>query len=134
MVEQAAKAPAKAAPAASGGNDDTKLIGALCYVIQFWVPLFVLLTDKKNNKTLLFHAWQSLIFMVVWFVVFIGLSVVLGILTAVTGGAAGILNCLLLPVAGALCIYALFVAYKTYQGEKVMMPVIGEQAQKMANK
>lgn len=126
MAEQSAKASAKAAAAPSGGNDDVKVIGAIGYIILIVVPLFVLLTDKKNNKELLFHAWQSLLLTVALFIIGSGLSMV----TLV----APPLACIFLPISFAPLLYLLFIAYKTYTGVKYMVPMLGEQAQKMAMK
>jgi uncharacterized membrane protein len=130
--KMAAKPAGEAKPA--GGSSDDNIFGALCYIIGVIVPLFVLFTEKKNNKFLAFHAWQSLIFTVAWVVVFLGLFILFMVLAAVTGGLAGILNCLLVPVMLLLLLYVLFVAYKAYQGERYKMPVVGDYAEKQAMK
>ncbi len=54
-VEKKAAAPE---PAQSSGSSDSNLFGMLCYFISFWVPLFVLFTDKKNDKFVAFHAYH----------------------------------------------------------------------------
>ncbi|MBU0532741.1 DUF4870 domain-containing protein [Candidatus Micrarchaeota archaeon] len=124
---------AAAKPAATGSSDDN-IFGALCYIIGVIVPLFVLFTEKKSNKFLAFHAWQSLIFTVAWVVLVVGFSVVTMVLTFATGGIAGLLNCLLFPIAGLVFLYVLLVAYKAYQGEKYKMPIVGDFAEKQAMK
>lgn len=119
----------KAAPASSGGSED-RLLAALCYIITILVPLFVIFTDKKSNKFLAFHAWQSLLLTVVMFVVFAGLSMVVMVLTMVTG-FGGIC---LMPVYFVPLVVFLFIAWKAYQGEKYMLPTLGEYAEKQASK
>lgn len=123
---------------AAGGSDDNKLIGALCYVpvflISILVPLYILLTDKKQDKTLAFHAWQSLLLTVVLMVVFFGLAIVQIGLTIVSGGLGAILSCLYLPFGLVVLLGMLFVAYKTYQGEKMVLPIVGGFAEKQAGK
>jgi len=124
---------AKAAPAPATGSDDN-IFGALCYIIGVIVPLFVLFTEKKNNKFLAFHAWQSLIFSVAMVVIMIGYWIVTFILAVLTGGLAGILSCLIVPLVFLVMLYVLLVAYKAYQGERYKMPVIGNMAEKQAMK
>ncbi len=137
---KAAPAPAekKAAPA-SGGSDDTKLIGALCYIIGIIVPLYVLLTEKKNDKFLAFHAWQSLLITVVWFVVYsiimVGTLVLGFALAFVTAGfGTMIIPCVMLVVLLVLLVMIVFLAWKAYQGERYKLPVLGDFAEKQANK
>ena len=135
MPEETKKEAPKAA--AASGSDDTKLFGALCYIIGLIVPLFVLFTEKKENKFLAFHAWQSLIFsliaMAVIFVIggiLMVVSFVAAAVTAMIGGIGGAIYCLIFPIVGVVIVYDFFVAYKAYQGEKYMIPVIGEFALK----
>jgi uncharacterized membrane protein len=123
---------AAAKPAASGSDDN--LIGALCYVPLFLlsvlVPLFILLTEKKSNKTLAFHAWQALLLTVALFVVFGAIFAVQLVLTVVSSGIGAILSCITLPLGLVVFVAMCFVAFKVYQGEKFMVPVIGEFAMK----
>ena len=122
---------AKPAPASSS---DDNIFAALCYIIGVIVPLFVLFTEKKSNKFLAFHAWQSLIFSVAMVVIMIGYWIVTFILAVLTGGLAGILSCLIVPLVFLVMLYVLLVAYKAYQGERYKMPVIGNMAEKQAMK
>jgi uncharacterized membrane protein len=115
-----------------GASSDSKLFAALGYIITVLVPLFVLFTDKKNDKFLAFHAWQSLILTVAWFVIFVGAMVVILVLTIATGGLAGILNCLLLPIGLVMLVADLYAAYKAYMGEAYKLPLIGGFAMKQA--
>jgi len=119
---------ASAAPAAASSDDN--LFGALCYIIGIIVPLFVLFTEKKSNKFLAFHAWQSLIFTVVWIVIWVGLTFLTMVASFATGGIGGFLGCLFMPLGLVVLIGVLFVAYKAYQGEKYKMPIIGDFAEK----
>ena len=120
--------------AAASSNSDSKLFAALGYIITVLVPLFVLFTEKKNDKLMAFHAWQSLILSVVCFVVFMAATVVILVLTIVSGGLAGILNCLLLPLMLVFLAADLYAAYKAWQGEMYKLPVIGDFSMKQAMK
>lgn len=114
----------------SGVSDESKLFAAIGYIITVLVPLFVLFTEKKNDRFLAFHAWQSLILTVVWFAVFIGAFVIIMVLTIVSGGLGAILNCLMLPIMLVALATFLIAAYKAYMGEKYKLPVIGDLAEK----
>ncbi|NYZ73959.1 DUF4870 domain-containing protein [Candidatus Micrarchaeota archaeon] len=134
----AAEKPKPAAPA-SGGSDETKLFGALCYIpifaISLIVSLLILLTERKENKFLKFHATQSLIFMVVSAVVVITLFVIMWfgtvVVSMVTYGIGGLVCCGLeaLMLLAYLVIW-LFLAWQAYQGIEYEIPVIGKFARK----
>jgi len=115
-------------------SSDSNLFGALCYIIGVIVPLFVLFTEKKNDRFLAFHAWQSLALTVGMTVVWVGFMVVLTVLAVVSGGIAGILSCLMLPLMLVILLLVLYAAYKAYLGEKYKLPIIGDFAEKQANK
>ncbi len=112
MAEKKKEEPAKAeAPA---GDKDYRLWAAICYVLPVLGAIIVLLTDKKNDKKLVFHAWQSLIAgIVLWAVTFVLSWVLIG--------------CLVGPLGYLLM---LFWAYKMYSGEEVEVPTISEYARK----
>ena len=101
-------------------SGDSKLWGALCYVFPVLVGIIVLVTDKKNDKFVLFHAYQSL-------AAGIGLWVLGMIVAVITFGIGG----LCFPLIWLLFLYF---AWKAYQGEKFMLPVVGDFAEKQLAK
>ena len=123
---------------AAGGSNDRNLMGALCYIpilaISVLVPLYILLTEKKKDKFLAFHAWQSLLLSVALVIVFFGLIAVQIVLTIASGGIGALLSCLYLPIGFVLLLGFLYLAWKTYQGETIKLPVIGPFAEKQAGK
>ena len=97
-------------------DKDTRLWSALCYALPVLGTIIVLITDKKEDKKLLFHAWQSLFLgIVIWAAWFIGTLVTFGLLS------------LCFPV---VYLIFLFFAYKAYQGEEIKIPTLSEMAQK----
>ncbi len=129
--------PAAAAPAKSG--DDQKLIAALCYIpimaIGFFVSLFVLLTEKKENKFLKFHAIQALFLMIIGGILFFCLWIVLIILSMViaafTYGFGGLcMMAVMLFVLLGYVVLFFFCAWKAYQGEEYELPVLVKFARK----
>lgn len=112
-----------AAPAQSGGagmSSDSKLWAALSWVFAPIVGIIVLVTDKKNDKFVLFHAYQSI-------VASIGLWVAMMVVSVVTLG----FGFLCWPI---IWLAFLYFGYKAYQGEKFSLPVVGEFAEKQMNK
>jgi len=130
--EKMAPAP-KPAPAGGTSSDDN-LFGALCYIIAVLVPLFVLFSEKKTNKFLVFHSWQSLILSVIWFVIWFGYSVVTTVLSVVTYGIGSLLWCISAPLFLVMALTILLPAYKAYLGERYKLPAIGDFAEKQAMK
>jgi len=97
---------------------EEKTAGALCYVL-IWVSGLVFLLAEKENKTVRFHAMQSLVF-------FAGLNII--ILVPVIGW-------LLSPIAIILgFIVWLMSIYKAYNGEEFELPVVGKLARKQLAK
>ncbi len=97
-------------------DKEYRLWAALCYALPVLVPLFIMVTEKKEDKKLLFHAWQGLILAIaVWAASFVVAVVTLG------------LGMLCFPV---VYLGFLYLAYKAYQGEKIVLPTITEMAEK----
>jgi uncharacterized membrane protein len=111
------KPPTIASTTVSGLSNESKVWAALCYV--FPILMFILvyvMEDKKKDKFLLFHAWQSMLAALAGWLV----GMVLAVVTLGIGG-------LCFPL---LWLVLLYFAYKAYQGEKFLLPVVGEYAEK----
>jgi len=103
-------------------NLDENVAGLLCY-LGVWVTGLIFYILEKENKTVRFHAMQSiitflplsiLIFLfswILWFIPFIG-----WVITALIG----------------LLIFILWIVLmlKAYQGEKFKLPIVGDIAEK----
>ncbi len=107
--------------------------GALCYLFGVITGiLFLVLAPYNQNRNVKFHAFQS-IFMnigivVVWIVLFI-VSIVLHVIPII-----GAIISLLLYIClwlGCLGLW-LYMMFKTYNGQKVVLPVVGAMAEKQA--
>ncbi len=114
--EKVESKPAPSTPS-SGASDEERLWGALCYVFPVLMFILVYVTeDKKKSKFIFFHAWQSLL-------LGLGTWVAAMVVAVVTFGIGGLCFPLLL-------IMFLYFAYKAYQGERFVLPVVGEYAEK----
>jgi uncharacterized membrane protein len=109
------------------------LAGALCYLFGFITGiLFLVLAPYNQDRNIRFHAFQSIFLNVAWIVIWIVIAIVtiafrvipfLGFfISAVLHFAIGI---------GGLVIW-LYMMFKTYNGEKIVLPVVGPLAEKQA--
>jgi uncharacterized membrane protein len=121
----AAPPPSAGAPAAS--ELAPNVAATLCY-IPIWIPaiLFLVLAPYNRDKAIRFHAWQSLFLHIAWVVAWMVLRVVL---TTVSWTLAYTLSSLL-SLGGIVLMLVLML--KTYQGQKIVLPVLGPLAEKQA--
>ena len=118
-------APGAAPPAASTGMT-SNVAGALAYLFGFITGiLFLVLEPYNKDKFVRFHAFQSIFLSVA----IIAVEIVLGILT----GLLAFVFWFLWPLLGlAIFVLWLFMMYKAYSNEKFKLPIIGDQAERMA--
>lgn len=92
-----------------------KNVAAAATYLLLWVSGLVFLLVEKDDKEIKFHAWQSII-------LFGGLSILMAI---------PVIGWVLSPIIGLVMLIAwIFLLVKTYQGEKVKLPVVGDFAEK----
>jgi len=113
----------------------TALIGYIVGILAL-----VLIFIEKDNKFVRFHALQSLLwwigYWVILFVVCIALAIVGTVLSMISSSLGGLVWGLIgllamiawLPLLGGV-IYA---AYKAYSGEMTKLPIVGNLAEKWA--
>ena len=116
---------------------DANVGAMLCYLPLCAISLIysiIVLIQEKNNKTVRFHAFQSLLLTGIYIVALIAVMIVGGVLVAATG--SGILGSLVFLVYGALVLAFLglmiFGCIKAYQNQSYKIPVIGDMADKWA--
>ena len=105
---------------------------ALCYLLGLITGiLFLVLEPYNKNKTIRFHAFQSIFFNVAIIGVDIVLSIVVSILFRIS--FLGWLVALFWPLFGLGCLALwIFLMYKAYNNEKFKLPIIGDLAEKQA--
>jgi uncharacterized membrane protein len=91
--------------------------GMLCYVF-WWFSGVAFLVLEPNNKNIKFHAWQSIIISVPIFIVAIIFSAIPHIWFIGT----------IFWVGGWILL--LYLAFMTYQGRKIVVPIAGPLAEK----
>jgi uncharacterized membrane protein len=124
-------APLAAAPAANAGLTENS-VGALCYLGGLVTGIiFLVIAPYNQNARIKFHAFQSILFNLVWILAWFamipvgmflpfGLSLVLSLLSLLLWG-------------GGLLLW-LFLMWKAYQGQTVSLPLIGGIARRQAGK
>ncbi len=109
------------------------MAGALCYLIGFITGiLFLVLAPYNQDRNIRFHAFQSIFlniaWVAVWFVIFF-VTLLFRVIPFL-----GLFISALLHFAVGLggFIVWLYMMFKTYNGEKIVLPVIGPMAEKQA--
>jgi uncharacterized membrane protein len=115
--------PGSTVPRSSGLSQNAA--SALCYLLGFITGIiFLVLAPYNQNRTVRFHAWQSIFLNIV----FIALTIILPAL----GHLAGIALLSIVDLAGfVLWLYLLFSAFN---GKQVRLPLIADWADKQANR
>jgi uncharacterized membrane protein len=119
------------APAAAGMEEN--MASALCYLAG-WITgvIFLVLAPYNQNRTIRFHAFQSIFLNVaiipIWIVLVI-FSMILHFIPVL----GSIVSLLLSLVCGFGFFFLwLFLMYKAYNKEKFVLPIIGPLAEKQA--
>ncbi len=122
---------------------DANLTALLGYLI--WIIALVVLLMEKENKFVRFHAIQSLLYHAVIIVVGIALAI-LGIILGVVGMAAGqaggaiggilggLISLVWLVVIVAYLAGLIYAAIQAYGNKFFKLPIVGNMAEKFANK
>ncbi len=109
------------------------MAGALCYLVGFITGiLFLVLAPYNQSRNMRFHAFQSIFLNVAWIACWIALSIIGLVFVHIP--ILGAMIMLLLNFAlgiGALIIW-IYLMIKTYNGERIVLPVIGPLAEKQA--
>jgi uncharacterized membrane protein len=124
--------PPPATPAASAGLTEN-VAAALCYLLGLLTGIvFLVLEPYNRNKTIRFHAFQSIFLHVGVIAASIVLSIVTGVMIHIPG--IGLLFASVIwPVfwLGMLAVWVMLM-YKAYNNEKWVLPIIGPLAEKQA--
>jgi len=123
--------PIQSSAPAAGMTEN--VASALCYLFTVITGiLFLVLEPYNRNKTVRFHAFQSIFFFVATVVCWVILIAVTTILAhiPILGALVGLLLIAVLWI-GVLVLW-LMLMYKAYNNQKLVLPVIGPLAEKQA--
>ena len=124
-------APMGASSVQAGGLTDN-VASALCYLLWLLTGvIFLVLAPYNRNRTVRFHAFQSIFATLAIIALNICLMILSMALHTIHLGLLSVLIWLVYPIAMlGLWIYLMFSAYN---GKKVVLPVIGPLAEKQAD-
>jgi len=112
---------------------EENMASALCYLFGWLTGVLFLVLDPYNkNRTIRFHAFQSIFLNVAIIPIWIVLAILSFVLhyIPVLGGLIIMLLYLVFGF-GMFCLW-LFLMYKAYNKEKFVIPIIGPLAEKQA--
>jgi len=121
------RAPVAVVPAGTSSGLADNVAGMLAYVTIIPAILFLVLEPYNRNRFVRFHAWQSVLFNVAWWILWFGLHIVahlplLGFLTVLVWPLIGL---------GGFIVWIILLI-KANQGQMYKLPVIGDLAEKQA--
>jgi uncharacterized membrane protein len=106
---------------------------ALCYIFGFVSGIvFLVLAPYNQDRRVRFHAFQSIFLNVAVIVVHIGITILSLMFHAVSFSLGLLMSSLHLVVSLGFFLVWLYMMWNTYQGGKVMLPVIGAMAENQA--
>ena len=112
---------------------DENVASAACYVLG-WLTGLLFFVMEKENKTVRFHAMQSILTflplsILYWILGWVYAMMVFGAGVYGAVGIWGILSLISLLIAIVMLLLWLFLMYKAYQGEKFLVPIVGPIAE-----
>lgn len=120
----AAYAPPAATATTSGMSEN--VASALCYLFGFITGIiFLVIAPYNQNKTVRFHAFQSIFL----FVAVVVIEIAWSMISLVTHGLGFLLYPILMLFFFGLWLYMMWTAYSN---KKVKLPLIGDLAEKQA--
>ena len=123
------------APASAQAGGLTENVACmLCYLFG-WVTglIFLVLAPYNTNRKIRFNAFQAIFLSVGIIAVYIVMAILIGILHAIPGLA--VIALALYPLISlAILGVTIFLMFKAYNNEKIVLPVIGPLAEAQANK
>jgi uncharacterized membrane protein len=125
--------PPAAPPVAAQSGLADNIAAALCYLLGVLTGiLFLVLEPYNRNRTIRFHAFQSIFVWIAAVALFIGLSIVGFALLAIPFIGAFISLLLHLGLGVGMLILWIMLMYKAYNNERWVLPIIGPLAEKQA--
>jgi uncharacterized membrane protein len=114
-------------PASPASGLADNVAGMLAYVTIIPAIIFLVLEPYNRNRFVRFHAWQSIFFNVAWWVLWIGLRILVHM------PFLGFLTLFVWPLVwlGGFIVWIILLM-KANQGQMFKLPVIGDLAQQQA--
>lgn len=121
-------------PAASAGASGLteNMASALCYSLTLITGIvFLVLPPYNTNPRVRFHAFQAIFFALGLFVLFFGLGMFMIFLPGILRIMLGLVE---MAASFGVFLLWLFLMWKAYNGEKLVLPIIGPLAEQQAGR
>jgi len=106
---------------------------ALCYLLGFITGIIFLVIEPYNrNKTVRFHAFQSIFVSIGVFVISVAIGILAMMFYAISFWLGSLVGMLQLVLGLGFFILWLYLMWKAYQNDRVVLPVVGPLAEKQA--
>ena len=110
------------------GGLSPNVVAALCYIVILGV-IFLIIDPYNKDRFVRFHAWQSIFFFVAW----VGIRIVLGVLSIALGDILGFLvGAISLLIGLGFFVGWIWLIVMAYQGKMTKLPIIGDFAAQQA--
>lgn len=112
----------------SGLSDNAA--GGLSYITIIPAIVFLIAEPYKKSSFVRFHAWQSIFFFVAWAVI----DILVGVVQNIVPSAVFLTLTVLQLVGLAIFLVWIFVFVSAFSGKRLKLPIIGDLAEKQANR
>jgi len=109
----------------------TNLASALCY-FPLVAIIFLLIEPYNRDRTVRFHAWQSIALAVALIVVRIALGIIFNMFMSISYTMGALFGMILMLFGLAELVLFIFLAVKAYNNERIVLPFVGPFAEKQA--
>ncbi len=136
MNQQTPSPPPSSPPPPAPGSQttstglDPKLAGLLCYILGPITGVIFFLVEK-THPVVRFHAAQSIVFGILWVVLWVMVTIIGIILTQVSWTLGNLFGLITLLVWLGLFIVWIVLLIKGYSGEKWKLPIVGDVAERL---
>jgi uncharacterized membrane protein len=111
------------------GLSDNAAAG-IAYITLIPAIVFLIIAPFKNSSYVRFHAWQSIFFFIAWAVI----DILVGVVQNLVPSTVFLTLTVLQLVGLAIFIVWIIVFVQAFNGKRIKLPVIGDLAEKQANR
>jgi uncharacterized membrane protein len=115
-------------PNPSGLSDNAA--GGIAYITLIPAIVFLIVDPFKKSSYVRFHAWQSIFFFVAWAVI----DILVGVVQNLVPSSVFLTLTVLQLVGLAIFVVWIFVFVSAFNGKRIKLPIIGDLAEKQANR
>jgi uncharacterized membrane protein len=104
--------------------------GGLSYITIIPAIVFLIVEPYKKSSFVRFHAWQSIFFLVAWAVI----DILVGLVQNLVPSTVFLTFTVLQLVGLALFVVWIYVFVSAFGGKRIKLPILGDLAEKQANR